>query len=637
MEYQDQEGARIFGLFVIKWSDQNHLGTSVISRGLEHSLADVIGLPCAAIDTIEAKGALETLRYVITLSGGQMGNSVTEQARAVIERLNLENETSMMMRVAKVCPDLLQFHDDTSCNQGAWTFEWMSPPEVSYAASVRKEDDGCEQQADYVLLKGVRKQISINDVFMNSSSLKIDNWRSNVSRELHSLQEEIHAAIPTCYGAKRYTLNDLRFKVAGRCWNADAADSDKCWFGLGDANLCGDWESWKYCQPWNCTLTCEFEVEKIQFELCGQSGSHIAGILHHAANRLQYVDVNWDVWTPPEVTACTCHYFVEVHTGEHFFGALNCPHHVTGHYKYYTLNSYLQRKLLEKGLAWSFHEKRNESGSFDSFRVRALEDALGNATEAWVNFSELVTNWKYNDYAEWYVKDKVKLHISWHVKVTLSHASSLPWLAPGGIDLPCLVELQEQRVVVDFEGSSSKHHPLRGYQYGYEGIHEMSSRGRYGAYTGDSSSYSWGYHGSHAFINLYAGGFSTALWSHANGASYEMTPEDVAAWRLRYNLSHWDQPSQNILRKIRAGPTNGSLTLTVQPPAGGPSTTWRFCFTPADGFHLYKQVCTEKFHVGATAADCEKLTQLSFAAVSRPTRFLLLWAVLVHWLIVEFP
>ena len=190
---------------------------------------------------------------------------------------------------------------------------------------------------------------------------------------------------------------------------------------------------------------------------------------------------------------------------------------------------------------------------------------------------------------------------------------STPWLAPE-IHLPCLVEFQEHLLKVNFPNGSGHHHPLRGSRFGFN----ARLRGHSSGHLHDLSE-EWG--------NFE---ISDSLWAQPGESKYEMTSEDLRAWRVRHNRSWWWEPTDyHILHKIAAGPAPNSLEITIVPPAGGPNTKWRVCFIPADGFHIYPEVCTEQFPVRETAEGCNaessKGVQMTAAACLTSLWFALTW------------
>lgn len=298
----------------------------------------------------------------------------------------------------------------------------------------------------------------------------------------------------------------------------------------------------------------------------------------------------------PKVQSFTCRLTLEVTTGSDFFADVGCTPDGFDpglfvdlvNPQYYTSNAWLQNMFLKTGLAWkSYVVGMNESGLFYAVHLRAMEKGQSNSTNStftWVNFTSLLKTWQCRDILGCDVPREeapAQVVIEWNVKIVSSDPHSQPWQVPEKIQIPCLVEMQEHRVVLVFKGNST--YPLRGMNGGFSTFTKYHSL-------------EW----NPRFVRTYVGDLPS-VWSREVQAKYHMPREDLLDWRARQNLT--SGKPEGMLR-IAAGPTPGSLELSILPQAGGPSTEGKFCFIPADGFHIYQQLCSEYFPIRAQASAC---------------------------------
>ena len=351
-----------------------------------------------------------------------------------------------------------------------------------------------------------------------------------------------------------------------------------------DISSCG----WESCGPPDCSPRCKVNFHEFGVDLCGRSVSQIRNELQLASSWQQF-NMLLQVTAGPKVQSFTCRLTLEVTTGSDFFADVGCtPDGFDSglfRHRQYTNNFLLQNMLLEKGLAWKSHQHMNESGVFYAVHLRAMEKRQSNSTNStftWVNFTTHHRNWECRN--TWGCdlprrKAPAQVVIEWNVKIASSDPHSQPWQVPEKIQIPCLVEMQEHRVVLVFKGNST--YPLRGM------IPKISKY----------SSFRW----TSDFVGTYVGGLPS-VWSREVQAKYHMPREDLLDWRARQNLT--SGKPEGVMLRIAAGPTPGSLELSILPQAGGPSTEGKFCFIPADGFHIYQQLCSEYFPIRAQASAC---------------------------------
>lgn len=322
----------------------------------------------------------------------------------------------------------------------------------------------------------------------------------------------------------------------------------------------------------------------------------------------------------PKVQSFTCRLTLEVTTGSDLFADVGCTpdgfdsglfrHH--SHIRRYTNNFRLQNMLLKKGLAWRSHLHMNESGLFYAVHLRAMEKGQSNSTNStftWVNFTSHCRNWICKNTSGCDLPREqapAQVVIEWNVKIVSSDPHSQPWQVPEKIQIPCLVEMQEHRVVLVFKGNST--YPLRG----MNGQFSTFTKYDYLAWTSD-------------FVMTYVGDLPS-VWSREVQAKYHMPREDLLDWRARQNLT--SGKPEGVMLRIAAGPTPGSLELSILPQAGGPSTEGKFCFIPADGFHIYQQLCSEYFPIRAQASACAAM-EAAGATAKTVVPALILFSLLV--------
>ena len=627
-----QPTARVSGLLVVK-DPSDSVGTQVLDRGIEKVLADAVEMAEAVIQYgRNGRARHKTFQYVITFSGDSPDTNATEQALIASERLSQLNASSVMTRVAELWPQLCDNESSwgLSCSPNPWAVTWMSQPElslwVSLATLATTESQGSEQRDGFVRVSGSSGVFSVNDIVMNSSVEEFDEWRANVSKEMQTWRKALKAAIPTCPHGLDGVQSFRDLDVRGRCWN-QSEDNCRGWWGSGHPHLCrGYYETWSHCQPHNCSLSCEFKFDG-QIELCGQSGGEIRDALDSLSDQVQYVQISPSVRSY-EIKYCEYENVIEVTPGSNFFGTFAhlCPDVSVSHVRY-TSFDWVSKTLLQKGLAWKHRQTYNSSGLFYFIHLRAFESALGGQRESWVNFTTYISNYEFPVWGGYYYHlnhpdplgdpHRMRVQIQWRIKVSSPKSLSTPWLAPE-IHLPCLVEFQEHLLKVNFlPNGSGHHHPLRGSHF------NAPLGGRAGSWTWESVDEEW---------RAFRGNFeiSDSLWAQPGNSKYEMTSEDLQAWQVRHNISRRSRPRDYyVLDKIAAGPAPNSLEITFVPPAGGPNTKWRICFIPADGFHIYPEVCTEQFPVRETAEGCNaessKGVQMTAAACLTSLWFALTW------------
>lgn len=591
-----QPDARVSGFLVVK-----SFNSPMLEQGIRKVLADAVEMAEAAFNVaIVYPGGTGTtqFKYSLTFSGDSPDTNSTEQALIASERLSQLNASSVTTRVTELWPQLCQ--NESWCISCAWTLTWMSQPELSLWSSLTTlattKSQGCEQRDGPVRVSGSRV-FSVNDIVMNSSIEEIDEWRDNVSREMGTWWKTLKTAIPTCSWLGGQLYKDL--SVHKRCWNPAA--------GRGHGGSWWDSETWSHCQPHNCSLSCEFKIDA-QMELCGQSsGAEIRDALDSLPAQYEYARIFPSVRSE-EIKYCEYEHVIEVTPGVNFFGTF-------AHLFDPDASLFRPREvglgptsnIFQKGLVWKHIEICNSSGLFYFIRLRAFESALAGQKESWVNFTTILFNYDFPPKPTWTGASWTRVQIQWRIKVSSPKSLSTPWLAPE-IHLPCLVEFQEHLLKVNFlPNGSGHHHPLRGSRFNAP----LDFAG------------SWGWRGELS---------ENSLWAQPGSSGYEMTSEDLRAWRLRHNKSKWSRPS-GILEKIAVGPAPNSLEITLVPPAGGPNTKWRVCFIPADGFHIYPEVCTEQFPVRENAEGCQKMestesskgVQMTAAACLTSLWFALTW------------
>lgn len=284
-----------------------------------------------------------------------------------------------------------------------------------------------------------------------------------------------------------------------------------------------------------------------------------------------------------------CHQSVEVVIGvEHVFEML-CPCFEFDGWMY------VSRVMSPHGLLWK--QSGLEDGTVRFVRLVALESALGNSSEAWVN---VTVNYSSKSMGDNYygvrvhpLSKPIDTPVNLSIHITRPEPPTEMWV-PEAISVPCLVEQKAFELVVKFTGAG-RMSELRG-----DYLETPRWNSRSGIYLGDD-------HKLSRLSRFFSGGpVADVLWSRPGRQSYEMPQEELEAWRLRRNQS--GRPGyRRIIRSIQAS-NSSSLTLTLFPPAGGRDTTWSFCFFPADGSHIYEEICTASFPVRQSEAECNDLS-----------------------------
>eukprot|EP00438_Fugacium_kawagutii_P018101 Skav210875 [mRNA] locus=scaffold1173:288996:291524:- [translate_table: standard] len=253
-------------------------------------------------------------------------------------------------------------------------------------------------------------------------------------------------------------------------------------------------------------------------------------------------------------------------------------------------------------------------------RLVALESSLGNRTDGWLNVTQNISS-----DLESYTREKYcGPHILGGPQSQIPSFSCWPWEFPVHLSIrikrqgaatgtwspepietvPCLVERTEFELVMNFTPSPGESSSLFAWS---------RTSGRL------ALEYLAGFYTA-AYDNSISGGRfqGKVLWSRPlapdswPSSDFEMTLEELEAWQSRMNFGtryrpdHYD--GDQVIRSIRSvqvSNSSASLSLMLWPPAGGSTTTWRFCFYPADGTHVYSWVCTEKFPVRVSQSECD--------------------------------
>eukprot|EP00438_Fugacium_kawagutii_P012382 Skav215487 [mRNA] locus=scaffold165:315633:317678:+ [translate_table: standard] len=381
------------------------------------------------------------------------------------------------------------------------------------------------------------------------------------------------------------------------CHTSDTGAACECESPAGFGQI------WHSCRAKNCSRNCSPTV----YVSCSTSypPSVNGGALSSSYNEtLSALLVNGTEATfdPSELQVMEhavefdCHQSVEVVIGVEKAFEVLCPDPVLERWGLDNPKHWAQ-VMSRRGLLW-----KQSPALFRPFvRLVALESALGNSSDAWVNVTLNLSSLGNND-QYYYANDKpwplddhmshtvyTPVHLSIHI--TRPEPATEMW-TPEAISVPCLVEQKAFELVVKFTGAG-RMSDLRGDSYPESPIFGVSGSG-----VGDVS--------TTEMAALFAGPVADVLWSRPGRQSYKMPQEELAAWRLRRNES--GKPSdRHIIRSIQA--TNSSkLTLTLVPPAGGRDTTWSLCFFPADGFHVYEEICTASFPVRQSQAECSDLS-----------------------------
>lgn len=399
-------------------------------------------------------------------------------------------------------------------------------------------------------------------------------------------------------------LEGCKVEASATCHTSEKGGT--CWCYLDpDPNIV--WDTIRRCKSHSCTRNCSpymrvscglsFPPHWNELQAVNETLSSLAvnGTKATFYDEVQVIEAGVDF---------ECHQVVEVTVGVEYAFRMLCPlfeePELDG-------GSYSLTDLrFGSGFRWEQERFSSRSDPPNPWiRLVALESSLGNKSDGWVNltqnFSSTAMVDNYYDYGPSYynrleVDDRGRKYIRHqvHLSVRITREVAAGMWSPEPIKVPCLVELEEFELVVQFKPAPGalRMSDLRG-----EG--PLQEPGGYSLV---------GVDGDGRLANLLMYPLSEDLWSRPGSQDYWMPAEDLEAWRLRTNRSRYERPSYRIIhsiRSVKASDSFASLRLTLVPPAGGKQTTWKVCFFPADGSHHYPQVCSADFPVRVSQAECD--------------------------------
>ena len=620
--------ARVSGFFSVERKEMlpkpeySNEGEGFLTRGLVAALAEVAHANASAVEY--HIGDVSTLWYVITFIGDQVEDDAKERALMAVERLKSEDSTSMMVRSLDIWPRICRNESAyLACHPIRYDISWMGAPELSLPAPVVAWPPVFEEKEVWVTIQtpgqdcgGSWQDVACGNTFLDAA---------NLVERMSNLSQQLEAMIPTCsFGRKRFWSRSSwsgtqPWRPWARCWNQTGSSwtcHDDRWSNPGPS-WCRNPDTSGQCR----VLLCEFG-----FELCDRSVSQIRNQLE-ASSLQKGFNMSLQVTAGPKAQSFTCRHVLEVISGSDLFADVGCTPDgfdpaLFINPQIYTSHAWLQNRLLEKGLAWKSRLHMNESGLFYGVRLRAMgQGNSANGAFTWVNFTSRYTNWRCRNtwgcnigLSDWWMSrvGPAQVVMEWNVKIVFSDPNSQPWQMPEKIQIPCLVEMQEHRVALVFPGNST--HPLIGMNGNFS-----TFQSSFGITTSRSDD----------LVLPYVGDLPSVR-SRETQAKYRMPREDLLDWRARQNLT-FGEPEGAMLR-IEAGPTPGSLELSILPQAGGPSTEGQFCFIPADGFHIYPELCSEYFPIRAQASACAAMTAETTAKTVVPASILFSLLVLFAYM-----